>query len=207
MEENNGTYKLYYFNGNGRAMIIRAILEYSKAKWEDIKVSNEEWPKMKSSSQCEYGQLPVLEYNGKTYSQSHAIELYLGKKFNLYGSSIDDEYQINSLLDSFDDLFIVFHAYAAPTNEEDKKNKEEATKLKEKLENLKLEFKVKTGANDKVFGSISPKQIKESIDEKGFKIDKKQIEMDETISSLGVHNVKINLYGPIFAKVKIHVVK
>ena len=36
MEENNGTYKLYYFNGNGRAMIIRAILEYSKAKWEDI---------------------------------------------------------------------------------------------------------------------------------------------------------------------------
>ena len=104
MEENNGTYKLYYFNGNGRAMVIRAILEYSKAKWEDIKVSNEEWPKMKSSSQCEYGQLPVLEYNGKTYSQSHAIELYLGKKFNLYGSSIDDEYQINSLLDSFDDL-------------------------------------------------------------------------------------------------------
>ena len=113
----------------------------SKAKWEDIKVSNEEWPKMKSSSQCEYGQLPVLEYNGKTYSQSHAIELYLGKKFNLYGSSIDDEYQINSLLDSFDDLFIVFHAYAAPTNEEDKKNKEQ----------IKQEFLMKLGFFTEVY--------------------------------------------------------
>ena len=136
MDSNDDTYKLYYFNANGREMIIRAILEYSKVKWEDIKVSNEEWDKMKNSSQCEYGQLPILEYNGKTYSQSHSIELFLGKKFNLYGTSIDDEYQINSLLDSFDDLFIVFHAYAAPTNDEDKKNKE---RIKQEFI-MKLEF-------------------------------------------------------------------
>lgn len=130
--------------------------------------------------------------------------------------------EIKNVKDGYAQNFLIKNGYAIPVNDhnlnelknqnkkqelEDKKNKEEATKLKEKLENLKLEFKVKTGANDKVFGSISPKQIKESIDEKGFKIDKKQIEMDETISSLGVHNVKINLYGPIFAKVKIHVVK
>ena len=42
MDSNDDTYKLYYFNANGREM-IRAILEYSKVKWEDIKVSNEEW--------------------------------------------------------------------------------------------------------------------------------------------------------------------
>ena len=87
------------------------------------------------------------------------------------------------------------------------KNKEEATKLKEKLETIELEFKVKTGKDDKVFGSISPKQIKEELEKKNFKIDKKQIEMIESISSLGYHSVKINLYGPIFAKVKVHVVK
>lgn len=130
--------------------------------------------------------------------------------------------EIKNVKDGYAQNFLIKNGYAIPVNDhnlnelknqnkkqelEDKKNKEEATKLKEKLENLKLEFKVKTGANDKVFGSISPKQIKESIDEKGFKIDKKQIEMDEAISSLGVHNVKINLYGHIFAKVKIHVVK
>lgn len=50
MDSNDDTYKLYYFNTNGRGMIIRAILEYSKVKWEDIKVSNEEWDKMKNSS-------------------------------------------------------------------------------------------------------------------------------------------------------------
>ena len=116
--------------------------------------------------------------------------------------------EIKNVKDGYAQNFLIKNGYAIPVNDhnlnelkkqnkkqelEDKKNKEEATKLKEKLENLKLEFKVKTGANDKVFGSISPKQIKESIDEKGFKIDKKQIEMDESISSLGVHNVKINL--------------
>ena len=37
MELNDDTYKLYYFNANGRGLIIRAILEYSKAKWEDIR--------------------------------------------------------------------------------------------------------------------------------------------------------------------------
>ena len=42
MELNDDTYKLYYFNANGRVLIIRPILQYSTPKWEDIKVSNEE---------------------------------------------------------------------------------------------------------------------------------------------------------------------
>ena len=40
-------YKLYYYNGNGKALIIRAILYYSKVKFTDIKVSNEDWKKLK----------------------------------------------------------------------------------------------------------------------------------------------------------------
>ena len=86
-------------------------------------------------------------------------------------------------------------------------NREEAKKLKITLEELTLEFKVKTGVDDKVFGSISPKQIKEELLKKGYKIDKKQIDIENNISTLGYHDVKINLYSDIFAKVKVHVIK
>ena len=40
--EGEGT-KLYYFNANGRAMIIRAILYYSKTKFENILIAKENW--------------------------------------------------------------------------------------------------------------------------------------------------------------------
>ena len=64
-------------------------------------------------------------------------------------------------------------------------------KEKEKLERITLTFKVKTGAQDKVFGSISPKQIVDELKAKGFDIDKKQISINGTISSLGFHSVDV----------------
>ena len=83
----------------------------------------------------------------------------------------------------------------------------EANELKEKLAKEEIIFKVKTGEADRVFGSISPKQIKEELDKLGYKIDKKQIELDHTIASLGYHDVKINLYKDIFVKIKVKLQK
>ena len=57
-----------------------------------------------------------------------------------------------------------------------------------------------------MFGSISIKQIKEKLDEK-YKIDKKQIVIENPISSLGFHNVTIELYKDIKANIKIEVIK
>lgn len=89
---------------------------------------------------------------------------------------------------------------------EDNKIKE-ANLLKEKLENLKLVFKVKTGENDKVFGTISTKQIASSLEEKGLKIDKKKIIIETPINTLGTTNVKINLHKKITAILKIELQK
>lgn len=88
----------------------------------------------------------------------------------------------------------------------DKKNREEALILKESLEKESLKFKVKTGDHDKVFGSISIKQVKEELDKK-YKINKNQICMEKPLSSLGFHNIKINLYKEVNAEVKIELVK
>ncbi len=99
-------------------------------------------------------------------------------------------------------------------NREIKNRKEEEAEkiaqceqLKEKLEKIILTFKVKTGTQDKVFGSISPKQIVDELKVKGFDIDKKQIRIDGTISSLGFHNVNVELHKKVIAKLKLELKK
>lgn len=89
----------------------------------------------------------------------------------------------------------------------DKAMYKQAEELKNKLKNVKVSFKVKTGAGDKVFGSISPKQIKDELEKQGYKIDKKQIEIDHSLSALGFHDVKINLYKEVYAKIKVQLEK
>lgn len=91
--------------------------------------------------------------------------------------------------------------------QEDEENRKNAEELKKKIEKEVLEFKVKTGEGDKVFGSISLKQIKDELNNKGYKVEKSMIKYDNPIQSLGFHNVEIDLYQGISTKVKIHVIK
>lgn len=90
---------------------------------------------------------------------------------------------------------------------EDAENKKVAEAIKKDLDKLVIEFKVKTGEGDKVFGSISVKQVKDELQKNNFKIDKSQIEILSPIASLGFHNVDIKLYPGITATIKVHVVK
>ena len=89
-----------------------------------------------------------------------------------------------------------------------KKNqeKEEALKLAEKIKNIKLQIKVKAGANGKVFGGVSTKEIAENL-EKDYKIkiDKKKIDLKETIKTLGIRKVEIKLYEGVIAVLSVEV--
>ena len=79
----------------------------------------------------------------------------------------------------------------------------DAEALKVKLEKVELPFKVKTGEGDKVFGSVSPKQIAEELKKKGFVIDKKQIKPTTSLACLGYHNVNIELHKKVTATIKV----
>ena len=83
----------------------------------------------------------------------------------------------------------------------------ECEKIKSKLEKETFKFKVKTGAQDKVFGSISPKQIETELKNKKYTIDKKQIKINSPLSSLGVHNVDIELHKKVVATIKVELQK
>lgn len=130
--------------------------------------------------------------------------------------------QVKNVKDGYAENFLIKNGYAVKKTKEnllklnqeqtkkakeDAANKEEAKLLKEKLSKVTLEFKVKTGEGDRVFGSISIKQIKEELAKKGYKIEKSAIELTSNISSLGFHNVNINLYPEITAQIKVHVIK
>ena len=84
--------------------------------------------------------------------------------------------------------------------------KKEAEELKEELKNDTLEFKLSAGKNGAVFGSVSSKQIVEALTKKGYKIDKRKLQMDQSISSLGTTRVKVDLYhGQVMGEIVVHV--
>lgn len=84
---------------------------------------------------------------------------------------------------------------------------ENLNKIKNKLNEKKLEFKVKVGKEDRVFGTISSKQISDKLSELGYKIDKKNIFVDSPIDSLGNHIVKIKLHKEVEFNVNVNLIK
>jgi len=79
--------------------------------------------------------------------------------------------------------------------------------LAEKLKSLSLTVPVKVGEEDKVFGSVTSQMIAEKLMEKGYEIDKRQINLEEPIKSLGIYDIPIKLHSQIEASVKLWVIK
>lgn len=128
--------------------------------------------------------------------------------------------EIINVSDGYANNFLIAKGLAVPYNESNKNklerdiNKreqaeesliEEMTLLKNKLEKTNIKFKVKTGKDGKMFGTITSKQICDELKNKGFNIDKKKISCDHTIESLGTHIVDIELHKKVVAKININV--
>lgn len=88
----------------------------------------------------------------------------------------------------------------------DAQNRVEANELKAKIEAKTFEFKVKA-KDGRVSGSISGKQIEEALKKEGLVIDKRKIKDSETLNTLGVYNVKVELYKDIIAIIKVKLVE
>lgn len=85
------------------------------------------------------------------------------------------------------------------------KSKEHARMAAEQLSAVVLSFKVKSGDDGKLFGSVTNSQISDSLKEKGFDIDKKKIYLVEPIKHTGTHDVAIKLYPEVSASIKVEV--
>ena len=84
--------------------------------------------------------------------------------------------------------------------------KEEAIKLADKLKNILLTIKVKVGENGKIFGGVTAKEIAENLKTQyNIEVDKKKINLAETIKVIGTRTVDIKLYEGVIGKLKVEV--
>lgn len=88
--------------------------------------------------------------------------------------------------------------------------KEEAEKLKVRLEQINVEFKAKVGSDGRMFGTISPKEIEGGLKKQwGITIDKRKFIDKYPANALGYTRLKIELYkgseGQVIGTVNVHI--
>ena len=87
-------------------------------------------------------------------------------------------------------------------------NYEAAQALAKELEGKVVKVSVKSGEGGKVFGSVSSKEVaKAASDQLGLELDKKKMQMDEAIKTLGYHDVTIKLHPKVSAVLRVNVIE
>ena len=89
--------------------------------------------------------------------------------------------------------------------ENDAKMKADAQELAKRLDEITLNFKVKTGREGKLFGAISLKQVAEELNKDfNIEIDKRKFVDKGPLDVLGFHHLSVELYKGVFGKVHVH---
>ena len=87
------------------------------------------------------------------------------------------------------------------------KKKEEAEEIADKLSKIILKIKVKSGENGKIFGGVSAKEIAQELENSyQIKVDKKKIDLKETIKTLGMRTIQIKLFEGVVGTLKIDII-
>ncbi len=86
------------------------------------------------------------------------------------------------------------------------RQKEEAARLKEALEGLKITIRRKSGEEGKIFGSVTNQDIAEALEKKGFIVDKKRIQLERPLKALGTFQVPVKLLAQIEARLSVEVI-
>lgn len=97
------TTKLFYFPMRGRAETARLVLVYTGTKYEDVRISIEQWPAMKEKMPM--GQMPVLEVDGKQLCQSTAIARYVARENGLAGKNNWEMCEADMLVEGIFDMW------------------------------------------------------------------------------------------------------
>lgn len=87
------------------------------------------------------------------------------------------------------------------------KEKRGAERLAEQISKVSITAKMQAGEEDKLFGSVTTQDIVDLVKQKGIEIDRRKIQLNEPIKSLGVYQIPIKLHTDVFAKVKLFVIK
>jgi len=112
-----------YFDARARGETARLVLAKSGEKWEDCRHTFETWPAEKPNAP--FLQLPFIDYKGKKFCQSLAIEFFLAQEFGLAGKTNLDSIRSLEITNLKEDFI---RAFAKQYFEKDDKVKEELKK-------------------------------------------------------------------------------
>lgn len=87
------------------------------------------------------------------------------------------------------------------------REKKSAELLATELEKVSVTIPVTVGEEDRIHGTVTTEMIASALLQKGYEIDRRKIELDEQIKTLGIYNAKIKLHPEVTATVKVWVVK
>ena len=86
------------------------------------------------------------------------------------------------------------------------KMKQDARTFASRLESISITIARKAGEQDKLYGSVGTKDVKDALKEEGIIVDRKNIILEEPIKSLGVYTVDIKFHTDVIGKLKVWVV-
>lgn len=86
------------------------------------------------------------------------------------------------------------------------KVRKDAHIMAEDIEKISCTIPMLVGEQDKLFGSVTSKDIEEALSQEGISISRKRIILEEPIKSLGVYTVDVRLHTEVTAKLKVWVV-
>lgn len=87
------------------------------------------------------------------------------------------------------------------------RDKAEAEALAKQLEGVSLSMQRLAGAHDQLFGSVTSGDIAAELEQKGFTIDRRKIQLDEPVKTVGQFDIPIRLFKDVTAHVKLEVAK
>ena len=82
-----------------------------------------------------------------------------------------------------------------------------AQEIATKLEQVSLTFSARVGEEGKLFGSVTATDIAQQLEQQGFRIEKRQIDLHEPIKSLGVYRVPVRLHADVKPEIRVWVIK
>jgi large subunit ribosomal protein L9 len=86
------------------------------------------------------------------------------------------------------------------------KRSKEMKNILSKIDGQSIEIKVKKGENDKIFGSVTSGDVSSALSAKGFAVDKRKIDLEQPIKSVGEYKIKLKLAENIQATINLSVI-
>lgn len=87
------------------------------------------------------------------------------------------------------------------------KEKEAAEKKAKELRDLKITLEVKAGEGDKLYGSVTAEDVRAALEQQGHSFEKKQIRIKDALKTLGSHQVELEIFPQVKARLTVELVK